>query len=386
MRWRAPSRRPANGRETGKFSMPSARPPPNSATRRRFAARAMSTKPWSTLSRTARWSGSPRRCAPLAPPPGASRYWPKSPRRLRILPPKRASCGLHSAHLADELPFVSGDRLHRQAALFHQHHVLELRLGLDGGERHRLRQCLDRAGGHGDPGLVFFSGRIGKGLAEDFADADDLLLVAGVIEEKFLALLHRLQMLARREIAHAAPRLALLAALDLVIPGKFLRLRLHQPIRHRHSSAFNGRVSKDLIASSNVIVSASSAATAAAIGMSTERSRAISSSTGAVKAPSARPVLMVPGFWPWPRLTPNWKLRDCGLEQVNSKSPRPLSPIMVCGLAPKALPKRVSSAKPRVVSAAPALAPRPRPVTTPAAIASTFLVAPPISTPRISVE
>src|SRR5580700_7373972 len=144
----------------------------------------------------------------------------------------------HSAHLADELPFVGGHRLHRQAALFHQHHVFELRLRLDGGERHRLRQCLDRAGGHGDPGLTLLGGRVGKGLAEDFADADDLFLVAGVIEEKFLTLLHRLQMFARREIAHAAPRLALLAALDLVIPGKFLRLRLHQPIRHRHSSAF----------------------------------------------------------------------------------------------------------------------------------------------------
>src|SRR5580700_402349 len=292
----------------------------------------------------------------------------------------------HSAHLADELPFVGGHRLHRQAALFHQHHVFQFRLRLDCGQRHRLGQRLDRARRHGDPGLIFFGGRVGKSLAEDFADADDLLLVAGVIEEKFLTLLHRLQMLARGEIAHAAPRLALLAARDLIVPGKLLRLGLHQPIRHDHSSDFSGRVNKDLIASSNVIVSASNAATAAAIGMSTARSRAMSRSTGAVKAPSARPVLMVPGFWPWPRLTPNWKLRDCGLEQVSSKSPRPDSPIMVCGLAPNALPKRVSSAKPRVVSAAPALAPRPRPVTTPAAIASTFLVAPPISTPRMSVE
>ena len=35
-------------------------------------------------SRTARWSSSPRRCAPLAPPPGANRSWPRSPRRWRI--------------------------------------------------------------------------------------------------------------------------------------------------------------------------------------------------------------------------------------------------------------------------------------------------------------
>jgi hypothetical protein len=47
--------------------------------------------------------------------------------------------------------------------------------------------------------------------------------------------------------------------------------------------------------------------------------------------------------------------------------------------------KANSSAKPRVVSAAAALAPSPRPDTMPAAIASTFLAAPPISTPRTSV-
>ena len=59
---------------------------------------------------------------------------------------------------------------------------------------------------------------------------------------------------------------------------------------------------------------------------------------------------------------------------------------MVSGLAPSARPKRTSSAKPRVVSAADALAPSPRPVTMPTAIASTFLAAPPISTPRTSDE
>ena len=48
-------------------------------------------------------------------------------------------------------------------------------------------------------------------------------------------------------------------------------------------------------------------------------------------------------------------------------------------------PKRASSAKPRVVSAAVALAPSLRPCTMPAAIASTFFAAPPISTPRTSV-
>ena len=59
---------------------------------------------------------------------------------------------------------------------------------------------------------------------------------------------------------------------------------------------------------------------------------------------------------------------------------------VIAECAPNALPKRISSAKPRVVSAAAALAPSPRPATMPAAIASTFLAAPPTSTPRTSVE
>jgi hypothetical protein len=45
----------------------------------------------------------------------------------------------------------------------------------------------------------------------------------------------------------------------------------------------------------------------------------------------------------------------------------------------------VSSAKPRVTSAAVALAPSLRPCEMPAAIARTFFAAPPISTPRTSV-
>jgi hypothetical protein len=49
--------------------------------------------------------------------------------------------------------------------------------------------------------------------------------------------------------------LALGAALDLIVPGKFLRLGLHQPIRHAHPSAFNGRVNSDSIASSTLIFS-----------------------------------------------------------------------------------------------------------------------------------
>ena len=82
---------------------------------------------------------------------------------------------------------------------------------------------------------------------------------------------------------------------------------------------------------------------------------------------------------------PSAKLRDCGLEQVRIRSPRPDSPAMVSLRAPQARPSRTSSVKPRVVSAACAEAPNFLPNTIPAAIASTFFAAPPISTPRTSV-
>jgi hypothetical protein len=55
-------------------------------------------------------------------------------------------------------------------------------------------------------------------------------------------------------------------------------------------------------------------------------------------------------------------------------------------LAPFARPKRTTSARPRVISAARAFSPRPRPITMPQAMAMTFLTAPPTSTPITSSE
>src|SRR6516162_6312891 len=213
----------------------------------------------------------------------------------------QAATRLQSAHLADELPLAIGHRLHRETRIFGERHVLELCFGLDRGERDRLGQRLDRGGGHGDPGLTLLRGRVGIGFANDFADADDLFLAAGVIEEKLLTLFHFLEIAARDEVANAAPYLALAAALDLIVPGKFFRLGFHQPVRHlrrsnvslsfgaSYASALNGRVNSDSIAASTFILPLNKSATAAEIGMSTARSRAISSKTGAVNTPSASP-------------------------------------------------------------------------------------------------
>ena len=77
-------------------------------------------------------------------------------------------------------------------------------------------------------------------------------------------------------------------------------------------------------------------------------------------------------------------LRDCGLEQVSTRSPRPQRPATVSASPPSATARRVSSAKPRVIRAAWALRPRPRPSTMPQAMASTFFTAPPASAPIMS--
>src|SRR5579862_2904418 len=333
--------------------------------------------------------------------------------------------------MADDLPFGGGHRLHRQPGMFDERHLLEARLRLHGCERHRLGQRLDRL--HVDrQKLSLRVGRVHIGFADDVDDADDLLLVAGVIEEGQVALLHLLDIAARDEVAHPAPRLALGAALELIVPGEGLGFGLQQPVGHvfnprrprasgdpyaaacregtdyrsplargrglskhprpsprqsYHASALSGRVNRFSIASSTLMRPSRMAATAVAIGMSTAFWSAISTSAAAVNWPSASmPALACAGLAPSPSAMPSEKLRDCRLAQDRMRSPRPERPVKDSGCAPNALPNRNSSAKPRVVSAAAALAPRPRPVTMPDAIASTFLAAPPISTPRTSTE
>ena len=126
------------------------------------------------------------------------------------------------------------------------------------------------------------------------------------------------------------------------------------------------------------------AATAPAIGISTPFFAASSIRTGAVNSPSLS--LLRSGCSPRPSFNPSEKFRDCELAQLKTRSPRPDSPIKVSLRAPQARPNRAISEKPRVVRAAKADAPSCRPATMPAAIASTFFAAPPISTPRTSVE
>ena len=89
---------------------------------------------------------------------------------------------------------------------------------------------------------------------------------------------------------------------------------------------------------------------------------------------------------PCPSPLPSEKLRELVDEQVRTRSPSPESPARVSAFAPRAIPNRVISAKPRLISAARAFCPSPAPSTTPQAIASTFLTAPPISAPTTSPD
>ena len=66
-------------------------------------------------------------------------------------------------------------------------------------------------------------------------------------------------------------------------------------------------------------------------------------------------------LWPFPNKLPARQFREWTLVQVTIKSPTPLKPINVNGFAPIATPKRLISAKPRVIIAALALSPKPKP-------------------------
>ena len=62
----------------------------------------------------------------------------------------------------------------------------------------------------------------------------------------------------------------------------------------------------------------------------------------------------------------------------------PASPLKVIGSPPMAMPSRLSSASPRVITAARVLSPVPRPSAMPEAIAMTFFSAPATSQPMTS--
>ena len=126
---------------------------------------------------------------------------------------------------------------------------------------------------------------------------------------------------------------------------------------------------------------------ASVIGASTPIWAASCLATFAVLTPSAtcRISPRISGiFLPCPSASPTRRLREASPEHVSTRSPTPESPENVCACAPSATPIRVISASPRVISATRAFEPKPSPSETPAAMAMTFLSAPPRSTPGTS--
>jgi len=85
---------------------------------------------------------------------------------------------------------------------------------------------------------------------------------------------------------------------------------------------------------------------------------------------------------PSAKFNANSRLRERPPVQVRTRSPKPAKPAIVSARPPQATTRRVISARPRVINAATELCPKPRPSQIPAAIATTFLSAPPVPRQR----
>src|SRR5262249_60992556 len=112
--------------------------------------------------------------------------------------------------------------------IFRKRHLLEARLALDRRQRDRFRKrlhCLDvDCEKHS-----LLVGGIVIALADHRGDADDLLLLAGVIEQGVLALLHLLQVPAGGESCAPRPPPPPLPPLCPYRPRKKLRARFSEP-------------------------------------------------------------------------------------------------------------------------------------------------------------
>ena len=154
-------------------------------------------------------------------------------------------------------------------------------------------------------------------------DADDLLALVGVIEERVVALLHLHQILLGGDVAHAGPGFALGALATCWSHDQADGFGFHQPVRHRHSSALNGRVSKPSIACVDRQLAAQDRrdrvddrhldilAQRASLDQHRRGEFAFGQLARGRRARRGRARCR------------SEKLRDCGLEQLRIRSPRP---------------------------------------------------------------
>ena len=80
-------------------------------------------------------------------------------------------------------------------------------------------------------------GRIRMRFRDHPDDADDRALLAGVVEERLLALLHRAQVVPGREVADACPLRPVTPFRDLLGPRPLIGLGLQEPMCHGHTVA-----------------------------------------------------------------------------------------------------------------------------------------------------
>src|SRR6266487_18739 len=177
------------------------------------------------------------------------------------------------------------------------------------------------------------------------------------------------------ELAHLADR-------EELLDGLSRRAAAHRV------SAYSSRSIRSLTACRGGLFWNRTLATSRAIGISTPCRSPSATAVRVVFTPSttaAFPASACCSVCPCPRATPSDRLRDRAPVAVRIKSPMPARPAKVTGCAPSVTPRRVISARPRVISAARVLKPSPRPSRMPAASAITFLSAPASSTPTTSV-
>src|SRR5712664_929602 len=153
-------------------------------------------------------------------------------------------------------------------------------------------------------------------------------------------------------------------------------------------SALSSRSIRSLTAWRGDLFLNSTLATSRAIGRSTPWRSPKATAVRVVLTPSTTaglPASACSSVLPCPSATPSVRLRDRAPVAVRIRSPIPARPANVIGWAPSVTPRRVISARPRVIRAARVLKPSPRPSRIPAARAITFLSAPASSTPITSV-
>src|SRR5581483_1727313 len=156
---------------------------------------------------------------------------------------------------------------------------------------------------------------------------------------------------------------------------------------HRHCSALSSRPISSATLSRAGFPRKRTSHTCSVIGSSTPNRAPSAAPAREALAPSAtlRCAARYASYgMPCASATPSARLRLSCPREVRIRSPIPARPAKVSGSAPIATPSRVISARPRVRSAARGLWPRPRPSRMPAAMAITFLSAPPSSTPLTS--